>query len=118
MKIAIYLPIRTQSEANLREHWAQRARRAKAQREEARLRMRMAIAQEKWPPETTFTVTLTRIAPRRLDGDNNQRALKHIRDGVADVLGIDDGDRRIQWRYDQRKGRPKQYAVLLELEWD
>lgn len=69
-------------------------------------------------PAAGLTITLTRIAPRKLDGDNLQRSLKAIRDGVADVLRIDDGNERLGWRYEQRpavKGESK-YAVRVALE--
>ena len=58
---------------------------------------------------------LTRIAPRQLDGDNLQSAFKATRDGVADWLGIDDGDKRLDWQYRQRSGGAKVYAVELEV---
>jgi hypothetical protein len=61
-------------------------------------------------------ITLTRIAPRKLDTDNLVSACKGVRDGIADTLGVDDGDERITWKYAQRKGKPKQYAVEVEVE--
>lgn len=59
-------------------------------------------------------VTLTRISPRLLDDDNLRPALKAVRDGVADRLGVDDRDPRVEWRYAQRKGAQK--AVEVEME--
>ena len=59
---------------------------------------------------------LTRIGPRRLDSDNLAAALKHVRDGVADALGMDDGDPRLVWLYGQRRGKPGEYAVLVEIQ--
>lgn len=34
---------------------------------------------------------------------------------IADWLGVPDNDPRVQWRYDQRKGQPKEYAVEVEV---
>ena len=48
--------------------------------------------------------------------DNLAAALKHVRDGVADALGMDDGDPRLVWLYGQRRGRPGEYAVLVEIQ--
>ncbi|NIA07165.1 MAG: hypothetical protein GWP14_05955 [Actinobacteria bacterium] len=115
--IEVLLPLRTWSEANLRQHWAKRARRARKQRQAAWLLVRAAcnradISFSSGP----ITVTLTRLAPRRLDCDNLASSLKAVRDGVADALGTDDGSSRIKWRYDQRKGQPGEYAVLVEIE--
>jgi hypothetical protein len=50
-----------------------------------------------------------------LDGDNLQSAFKATRDGVADWLGVDDGDPRLDWQYRQRKGAAKVYAVEIEV---
>ena len=115
--IEVFLPVRTCSEANLREHWAKRARRVRKQRQAARLLVRAAnnradISALSGP----ITVTLTRLAPRGLDSDNLSSSLKAVRDGVADALGIDDGCSRIEWRYTQRKGQPREYAVLVEIQ--
>lgn len=60
-------------------------------------------------------VTLTRIAPRALDDDGWQSAAKPIRDGVADWLGVKDNDPRFTWNYAQRKGRVREYCVLIEI---
>jgi len=36
--------------------------------------------------------------------------------GIADALGIDDRDPRVSWRYAQRRGEPKVYAVEVSIE--
>lgn len=107
----VLLPIRTWSEANLRQHWAKRARRARSQRQTAKLLLRSATR-----PDGPVAITLTRIAPRALDSDNLAAALKAVRDGVADALGVDDGSAQIDWRYAQRRGEPGEYAVAVEIE--
>jgi hypothetical protein len=61
------------------------------------------------------TVVLTRIAPRRLDGDNLQSGFKAVRDGVADWLGVDDGSSLVDWQYFQRSGKAGEYAVEIEV---
>ena len=65
--------------------------------------------------EQLCTVTLTRIAPRKLDCDNLRGALKAVRDGVADWLGVDDGSERITWKYAQERGKPKWHSVRVEV---
>lgn len=102
----VHLPIATVSESNRRDHWRDKAKRARLQRRTAA----MLVPRVGLP----CVVTLTRISPRLLDDDNLRGALKHVRDGVADRLGIDDRDPRVEWRYAQRKG--KQKAVEVELE--
>lgn len=113
------ISIKTVSEANKRSHWAARAKRVKAQREAAFLyvlsaRRRSELGDLK-PPKSAV-VTLTRVAPRTLDGDNVQSALKAIRDGVADALGVNDGDPHVTWKYAQRRGMmPNEYAVAINI---
>ena len=62
-------------------------------------------------PELPAVITITRVAPRALDSDNLAISAKSVRDGIADWLGVDDGDKRLTWRYEQRRGRPKEYAA-------
>lgn len=106
----IELPLRIHSVANRREHWATRARRTKRDRAAA-----LAIPRH-WLPELPCVVTLTRIAPRKLDDDNLQSGFKALRDGVADRLGVDDADPRVTWRYHQERGQAGEYAARVEVE--
>jgi hypothetical protein len=114
--IAVEVPVRTVSESNARGHWSKRAGRAKAQRGLVALMLRARAKAPKLRPIVGgLVVTLTRIAPRALDDDNLRGALKACRDGVADWLGVDDRDRRVEWRYAQKRGAAKAYAVVLEV---
>jgi len=106
--VVVTLPVRTVSESNVRGHWAKKAGRAKGQRALALLSLRGAHVDVLALP---VRVLLTRIAPRVLDDDNLRAALKAIRDGVADALGVDDRDPRVMWSYDQRRGAPGRYGV-------
>lgn len=109
-RITVEIPVKTVSVMNVREHWRKRAARAKTHRLSAYLMLGPNTPR----PALPCTVTLTRIAPRPLDDDNNQAAIKACRDGVADWFGLDDRDPRITWAYGQAKGKPKHYAVLVE----
>jgi|GEM_PF-804038 len=115
--VLVILPIRTPSCTNLREHWTKRAKRAKAHRLVARLKMEEKVERLDHPSmPAAVIVRLTRIAPRPLDDDNLRGALKAVRDGVADALAINDRDDRAMWLYDQRRGRPREHIVMIELE--
>jgi hypothetical protein len=111
------VPIRTRSEANLREHWATKARRVKAQRHATRLCLVAdSVEHGGVPPRGRLVIQITRIAPRVLDDDNLRPALKAVRDEVAAWLGLpDDRDQRVSWEYDQRRGKPGQYAVEIQI---
>lgn len=102
----VTLPIQLVSVANLREHWSSRAKRAKAHRNAA-----ITIK----PIALPAVVTITRIAPRPLDDDNLRSACKALRDGIADRFGIADNHPDLTWRYAQRRGPVKTYAVEITI---
>lgn len=99
------LPLTAVSEANRRDHWATKSRRVRLHRNTA------------WALCPAFPlpciVTLTRVAPRMLDDDNNVSAMKAIRDGIAKRLGVDDRSPLVVWRYGQKKGVA---CVVVSLE--
>jgi len=61
-------------------------------------------------------VTLTRMSAGTMDTDGLAASQKGIRDGIADALGVNDGGRFIEWRYAQRKAKPKTFGVEVRLE--
>ena len=132
--LVVELPLRTVSEANVRDGWRARAKRMQEHRAVARMRLhgegwgdcRLCTILTRNGDGTgvpRLRVTLTRIGPKRLDDDNVRGALKGVRDGVADALGIDDADPRVTWRYEQtqslrrnRLGRlVSKYGVRIEI---
>jgi hypothetical protein len=117
--VSTVVPVKLISEANVHEHWANRARRVKSQRSVARLTM---LESEGLARQSVFnggerplTIRLVRVAPRRLDSDNLARSFKAVRDGIADWLGIDDGSPLLTWVYDQRRGNVKEYFAEVEV---
>jgi len=109
-RVEVLVPVRTVSEANVRQHWRHRKRRAS----EHRLVTAALLRAQRARPELPVVVTLTRIGPKKIDSDNCWGALKHVRDGVADVYGVDDGDGRYAWRCEQEVFR--EYGVRVEIE--
>jgi hypothetical protein len=113
------IPIKTVSEMNARGHWAIRAKRTKLHRTTA-YAMLLSYGKAKdlyrIAAPVRFTITLTRLGGRTLDDDNLRSALKATRDGVADWLGIDDGDKRLTWLYGQEpKQRKMPPGVRVEI---
>ena len=97
------IPIRTKPGLNGREHWRARAARVKRERNAVRLCWPRRVP----PPALPVVVRLTRLSPgtRPMDDDNLPGACKAIRDEVAAILGIDDGDRAAaRWEYAQDRG--------------
>lgn len=107
--VTFTLPMVAISASNAREHHHARARRASEQRATAAMMARAHIRTPAFP----LVVVITRVAPRPLDDDNLAGALKSIRDGIADGLGLaHDRDTRITWHVGQRKG-PASVAVTI-----
>lgn len=69
-----------------------------------------------WQIGESWHVTVTRVAPSNgLDPHDGLRAaMKGCVDGIADWLGLkNDRDKRVAWDYDQRRGKPGEYAVEI-----
>ena len=106
--IQVRIPIRTVSALNAREHWRVRQRRAKSEREAVAWAMSCTVA-----VPIPCVVTIIREGKGTLDDDNLQGAGKHVRDAVADWLGVNDNDKRVSWMYEQRKA--KDYSVWVRV---
>ena len=105
--ILVRIPIRLPSLANARWHWRARAKIIREHRGLARLLVGAGLAAANTSGlelrGQALVIVIVRIAPRRLDTDNLSSACKGVRDGVADALGISDGDAQHEWRYEQRR---------------
>jgi len=113
------LPVKTISEANRRYNWGKgrfyHLHRHRKQREAARLAMN--VHRDRVPADRPLRITLVRVGPRRLDDDNLAGAMKHVRDGIADSLEIDDGDEtQAVWSVAQEQGVQGEYSVLVRIE--
>lgn len=84
----------------------------KLQRNATRLAMRgMEL------PEPPIVVHITRVGPAKLDDDNLQSACKYVRDAIAAIIGVDDGNTwAYQWKYYQRKEGKGIYYVEVQIE--
>lgn len=114
--ISILVPLRLESEANRasHEHWRSRQKRAKSQRHAVMLAM---LASRHERPKPPLVVRMTRIAPRKIaDGDNYTSCFKHVRDAVAQWLGVDDRHEGCSWECGpQERGGPGFYGVRIEI---
>lgn len=111
------LPIHLTAVAHSRLHWT----RIKKIYDSQALLVNSGLKAQMFDFKPPAKITLTRIAPRELDYDNLVTAFKHIRDIVADTLipglakGRADGDPRLTWSYTQHKGKPKEYAIRIDI---
>jgi len=118
MPIEITIPIKIISELNVQEHWRKKyARHKKLQKI-----INLMFSRYRGTITLPCCVTLTRVAPRDLDYVNFIGSLKALQDYVADQIipglpmGRADGDPRITWKYEQEKGKPKEYACRIRIE--
>lgn len=121
MTIIWELPLKTISEANSSEHWTKSRQRHKQQQ----FFIRALFNAEKRPIPIPCEITLTRIAVRMLDCEENlPMAFKWIKDEIGACLfpekvvlykqangktaknkGHADSDPRVTWKYAQEKGK-------------
>lgn len=111
MPVEFEVPIKAVNSLNARLHHHARAREAK--KDKARTAIAFMVAGGHLAVRPLLRVTLTRVGPRALDGDNLQSALKAVRDAVAHKLGVDDGGPLVTWEYAQERG---EYAVRVRIE--
>ena len=114
--------------ANAREHWASKMRRARTQRGDSALLVlhafgalgrsaREDIRARYRDPSRGLVIRLGRV----FDGgqgdfdldDNLNISLKHVRDGVCDALGFDDGKAAIRWQYTQTLSNVRAATVAI-----
>lgn len=105
--------VRLAPENNQREHWSATHARKKAQQRAVALALLGAPPTAPGP----WRVRLVRLFPatcRPLDPGNLEASFKHVQDGVAKWLGVDDGDRaRVGFAYDQ--ARAAGHGVRIEI---
>lgn len=115
--IQISLPIKLCNPINHGTHWSKTLKQKKQQQHLVKSHLNTHPI-----PQIPCIVTLTRIAPRKLDDDNLPPCFKWIRDTIADHLipglapGRADSDPKIKWEYAQLKGDPHQYAVEIQIK--
>jgi hypothetical protein len=87
--IGFDLPIQLVSEINMHEHWAVRHRRKKAQQMQVGMLVPAHLVKKLPRP---LDVVFTRHGGRKMDSDNIHTCTKHVRDELARILGVNDGD--------------------------
>lgn len=113
-ELEFYVPVKTVSEMNRRDHWRVRNARKKGQQEAAYFAFKGAARgrQVKVP----CVVRFLRIGPQKLDDDNLVGACKGLRDEVARQLGVDDGSELIRFEYDQCAIGERSYNVKVTIK--
>ena len=110
LHVTLPIPMRVYSEANRREHWRYKARRAK--RQKAVVSWYLLSLREQ--PHVPATVLCVKLGPSRLDDDNLAGAFKHVRDSVATWLGVDDGSELVTWHYAQEHAKEHSIRIVID----
>lgn len=121
MKWRVFVGVRVQSEANLRQHYMERYRRSRMQRECTTIALirEMGTQGKDWKGKYQIRpIRLKGHGQRDFDSDNLWISFKAVRDATAQYLGIDDGDSRIEFLHPiQRKPEiGESCGVILEIE--
>lgn len=118
MRYEWIVPIKLDSVANKREHWSKAYSRAKKQKQV----IKMLFLSEKPVISLPAHIKLTRVAPRSLDDHDNLRmAMKAVLDEICGLIipglaaGRADSDPRLTFEYAQERGKPKEYALKIEI---
>jgi len=113
--VCFNLPARLRNTSNARDGWRATAKRAKTVRALARRLALSALLTASDELKFPLIVRLVYIGPRQLDDDGVASAVKSLRDGVADALGVDDRDPRVVWVPDQERGEVREYGAGVEI---
>ena len=107
------VPIRTKNPLNNREHFYKVAARGRKEKQAVGM-----VLLTKPLPRVPVTVQLTRHGKgnRPMDSDGLAASLKHVRDSIAAVYGLDDADSRIEFLTPKQTTAAKDYAVGIRIE--
>lgn len=95
-------------------HWSEGYTRAKRER---RIVGRALLAAGRHAICGHHIVTMTRCSPFALDDDNAVASFKHVRDEIAQWIGLkSDRDPRFAWRVEQRKVKKSEAGTEIRIE--
>lgn len=121
-RIEIALGVRLESRANVNKHWSHTYKTKKDVNEALKLMLALVANDVRQAMATGCKVTMVRVAPRRLDKDDNlPMAFKGIKDTLAQWLfggqvGRNDERQEVSWVYEQANEGVKIYGVRVVCE--
>jgi hypothetical protein len=116
--VEVEIEMNLKSLANQSEHWTAKSKRNRGQANAVYYALCNRLNDLK-PP---YLITLTRVAPRTLDGDNLVISFKKIRDEISHMFfpdtrpGMADSYDCFIWKYKQEKAKPKEYAIKIRID--
>lgn len=120
--ISVLVPIKTENPLNGQTGNSRlaaiiRKNKRRQQRATTGIHLRGAFAKARVDPRKVVPcrVLITRLSAGTMDTDGLAASQKGARDGIADVLGVDDGDPAIRFEYAQEKCKRGSYGVRVEI---
>jgi hypothetical protein len=111
MPLTFIIPVRLLTGGNIPYRRFATGRRAKVERDAARLVTRNEV---RYGVRLPLKITLTRLAPHPVDEDNLGNRLKHVQDGVADGIGLPNDRDGLHWVYAQETAPAESVRVSIE----
>ena len=111
--IEIKFPIKTVSEANMREHWASKGKRKRQQQHDFHL---IWLSHSPGQVDLPCDITFVRYSCRTMDQDNLAGAFKHVQDQLAREIGVDDGNSQLRFDYQQKRIKKMDHYFVLKIE--
>lgn len=116
----VVMPCKLVTGPNSRMYYMKRARINKQQAWTLAMLIQAALPSDfKSNAMQQYAVTFTRIAPARgrwqMDSDNLHGCCKALRDQVAKMFHLDDGNERWTWKYEQAAGRDYEVRCRIEV---
>jgi hypothetical protein len=111
-EITFFVPTQTKNPLNNREHWRKVSRRAAEEKE-----LTVIAAPKHTRVVLPCVVVMTRCSQRTMDSHDGVRAaLKHIADGVAEWVGVDDRESDVlRFQYEQERCPKGQNGVRIRV---
>lgn len=116
VRAAVTVPgVKVVGEANRRDHWAVRRRRAMGQKAatHAALVTLGPDVRDRFRAAATVTVRFVRIGGKKLDSDNLVGGFKAIRDQLAKWLQVDDGSDRLRFEWPVQEAGSAGFRIEL-----
>ena len=116
-RVALDLPgLKLVSRSNAREYWRARYNRDQAEAAQVRLAW-TGVNLRDWQPPLPIIITMLRMGGRPMDDDNLAGAFKAVRDALAALLGVDDGNPGVAWKCRQTASAEPGVRVTIRPKW-
>lgn len=112
----MFVAIKTKNGLNQRQHWRTVSKRAIEIKSATAIALSAQAGVRGHHVRRPCVVVMTRSSTGVLDDDGLASSLKHVRDAVAEWLGVDDGDTgAVRFKCEQGTGKRGVHGVQIEV---